>query len=115
MFRNIYIKNCSGYNVALASRYCHHDSKDLKASKKKPSLKKLFSSAWEFSSQHELMAHLSANVVHFEQKGLVVINKPYGLPLKPSPDSTLCLEHCLKDLAMVLRVKELKVIKSASR
>jgi len=79
------------------------------------SIKKMFESAWSFQSHHQLMSYLSANVVYIDKGGLVVINKPYGLPIKPSPDSPLCLENCLKDLAQVFNEKELKIVKSASR
>jgi hypothetical protein len=61
------------------------------------------------------MSYLSANILHVDKSGLVVINKPYGLPLRPSPGSPFCLEGCLNDLAQIIEVKSLKVLKSASR
>jgi len=67
-------------------------------------------------TNHELLEYLSANIIHADNKsGIIVINKPYGLRIKPSEETKICLESCLKDLAEVLGVKHLEVLKSASR
>ena len=98
---------------------CQNSSKieEISETKKRTkSLKQIFSSAWEFPSNHEVLEYLSANIVHIDKSsGLFVINKPYGLPLKPSQESKICMESCLKDLAKVIGVEQLEVLKSASR
>ena len=56
--------------------------------------------AWP--SQTALTSHLFSNIVYHEPEkdkhGLVVLNKPHGLPLHPSEDSLYSLTTSLKSL-----------------
>ena len=93
---------CRGRQLLVLSRMVHATREGHGPNKNpKKSLKKMFEESWQFPSHHHLMSYLSSNIVHFEKRGLVVLNKPYGLPLKASKDSPLCLEGCLNDLAEV--------------
>ena len=73
--------------------------------------------AWP--SQSALASHLFSNIVYHEpgkdKHGLVVLNKPHGLPLHPSEDSLYSLTSSLKSLADMMEVKSLKVIKTVDR
>ena len=73
--------------------------------------------AWP--SQAALTSHLFENIVYHEpdkdKHGLVVLNKPHGLPLNPSEDSAFSLKSSLQSLADMIGVKSLKVIKSTDR
>ena len=73
--------------------------------------------AWP--SQAALTAHLFSNIVYHEPEkdkhGLVVLNKPHGLPLHRSEDSAYSLTSSLKSLADMMEVKTLKVIKTVDR
>jgi len=73
--------------------------------------------AWP--SQTALTSHLFSNIVYHEPEkdkhGLVVLNKPHGLPLHPSEDSVYSLTSSLKSLADLMEVKSLKVIKTVDR
>ena len=72
-----------------------------------------------WASQSDLTSHLFSNIVYHEPEkdkhGLVVLNKPHGLPVHPSEDSLYSLTSSLKSLADMLEVKSLKVIKTADR
>ena len=104
-----------------AARINHDDetyesSKSQNRNRNSKSLKKIYSEAWSFPSNHELLAHLADNVIHIDRgSGLVVINKPYGLALKPTAEVPVCLEKCLKEFSKVIGVKNLEVLKTAPR
>ena len=70
-------------------------------------------------SQAALTSHLLDNIVYHDpaadKHGLVLLNKPHGLPLQPVGDSAYSLASSLKDLAEMLQVKELRVVKAAER
>ena len=73
--------------------------------------------AWK--DTREVVDILFNNVVYHEpdtdKTGLVVINKPYGLPLHPAKDSPYCLASCLTGLADKLEVEKLEVVKCVER
>ena len=104
-----------------AARINHDDEtvespKSQNRNRNSKSLKKIYSEAWNFPSNHELLAHLADSVIHIDRKsGLVVINKPYGLALKPTAEVPVCLEKCLKEFSKVIGVKSLEVLKTAPR
>jgi len=72
-----------------------------------------------WKSSGKLVDDLHSNVVYYDPEnddsGLVVINKPQGLAVKPAKDSAHCLESCLPALAARLGVPQLQVIKSVER
>jgi len=67
----------------------------------------------------KVVDNLFNNIVYHDQErdktGLVVINKPYGLPLSPSKDSPISLDMCLSGLANKLEVEKLEVLKCTER
>lgn len=70
-------------------------------------------------SQAALTSHLFDNIVYHDpaadKHGLVLLNKPHGLPLHPVADSAYSLSSSLKELADLLQVKELRVVRAAER
>ena len=72
-----------------------------------------------WSMQEKLTKHLFANILYHEPEqdrhGLVVLNKPYGLPLRNSEDSAYSLESSMESLASLLEVDQLYVLKTAER
>jgi len=84
-----------------------------------PKILNTFAKLNKWKSQATLVDHLKKNVVFYNPKedehGLVVINKPYGLPIKKAEDSEYCLEGCIGALATLLGEKQLHVIKSVER
>jgi hypothetical protein len=108
-------KNFSVYCQNL-SRITYEEELSEKPNRNRKSLKRIYSEAWGFHSNRELLAHLAGNVIHLDKKsGLVVINKPYGLALKPTVEVPVCLEKCLKEFAKVIGFKTLEVLKTAPR
>jgi len=73
--------------------------------------------AWK--NQDALLEELFENIVYHEpesdKSGLVVLNKPYGLPRKPSNDSLYALEPVLPILSDKLGVKSLNIVKCTER
>ena len=61
---------------------------------------------------------LSKNIVYYDKiydkSGLIVINKPAGVPLKSSKDA-IGLEDCLPDLSQILGVEKITVVKTVHR
>jgi len=92
-----------------------HAGKDNKVSNVAREYQKLC--VWRDISQ--VVDTLYNNVVYHDKErdksGLVVINKPYGLPLRPSEDSAYSLDMCLPGLASRLEVETLEVVKCAER
>jgi len=99
-------------------------------------IKKSYASAWNFSTRYsdhfsselelylailfqfreELMKELLKDVLYLDLKeGVVVINKPHGLPLNKTDDSQFCLTDCLVDLAASFEVKSLEAFKVPPR
>jgi len=114
--KSVLLQPVKHFSVNCCQKLSKIDENSETLKKRTKSLKQIFSSAWEFPSNHDVLEYLSANIVHIDRSsGLFVINKPYGLPLKPSQESKICLESCLKDLAKVIGVEQLEVLKSASR
>jgi len=78
-----------------------------------------FQSLCTWKGSTELVDKLHKNIVYYEpesdKSGLVVLNKPYGLALRKTEDSPYCLESCLEELAVLLEVENLEVLKSAER
>jgi 23S rRNA-/tRNA-specific pseudouridylate synthase len=70
-----------------------------------------------WASKAAVTEHLFSSVVYHEPEkdGLVVVNKPYGLPLLPKDDSSYCLTDCLSGLAEMLEVKTLDVLRTSER
>ena len=104
-----------------SSKFNHNDEtfenrKPHNPNRNSKSLKKIYSESWGLTSNHELLAHLADNVIHIDRRsGLVVINKPYGLALKPTAETPVCLEKCLKEFSKVIGVPSLEVLKTAPR
>jgi hypothetical protein len=62
------------------------------------------------------MDQLVTSIIHVDFKeGVVVINKPNGIPLHPSDDCNFSLTDTLNDLAAVIDVKHLKPFKVPPR
>ena len=88
--------------------------------KEKTSKFDVYANAKDFRSNSDLARHLEDNILFFEPskakyQGLLVLNKPYGIPLKEGETSTTSFEKALPILADRLQIKDLKVIKSCGR
>ena len=74
-------------------------------------------SVWK--DENALVEDLHSNIVYYEpdkdQTGVVIINKPYGLPKELSEDSQFSLVKALPDLAKRLDVSGLTVLKCSER
>ena len=72
-----------------------------------------------FASPSDLAQVLSQNVVYFRPKGdnsgLLVVNKPAGVPLKTSEDGQIGMNEAMPELAEKLKVKKIHVVKSVQR
>ena len=70
-----------------------------------------------FNSRTLLAKHLEENILYYEPKrsGLLVINKPYGLPNLPGEADEISLSCVLPELADKLSVSRINVIKSCGR
>jgi hypothetical protein len=61
----------------------------------------------------EMVEELAAGVVYAEEpggSGLIVVNKPYGLPVNTAEDSPVSLTACLPGLAERLGAGDIKII-----
>ena len=83
---------------------------DINQKRKVPAYKK----EAVFNSKSLLAKQLKDNIVFDDSKksGLVVINKPFGLPLLPGETEDVSLTCALPELACLLNVPEISVIKS---
>ena len=92
---------------------------DTPAKEKEKKLVACFRKMNVWPSQSALTSHLFSNIVYHEPEkdkhGLVVLNKPHGLPLHPSEDSLYSLTSSLSSLADMMEVRSLKVIKTVDR
>lgn len=86
---------------------------------KQKTLKRAYLSEGKFTSGAALANELAQNIVHFNKKensGLVVVNKPAGVPLKSNDGSLqVGLNDAMPDLAGMLGVSQLRVVKSVQR
>ena len=82
-------------------------------------LKREYEHLCVWKDQNEIVEHLYSNIVYYEpekdKSGLVVLNKPYGLPKSTGDDSKYSLETSLPHLADKLGLTCLSVIKSCER
>jgi len=96
-----------------------HEVEEENIDKSGPKLLNTFNRLNTWRSQANLVEDLKKNVLFYnpedDKHGLVIINKPYGLPVNKSQDSEYCLEGCTGALANVLGTKQLHVIKSVER
>ena len=90
-----------------------------KPKKQEQKLSGMYKKLGTWKDQDALTSHLYSNILYFEPEqdkhGLVVINKPYGLPLHSQEDSPYSLESSSKGLAEMLEVAALYPIKTAER
>jgi len=93
--------------------------KPYQEGKKVKTLRNEVQSLCAWKDQDELLEELFENIVYHEpesdKSGLVVLNKPYGLPRKPSDDSLYALESVLPLLSDRLEVKSLQIVKCTER
>ena len=86
---------------------------------RKSRLKKHFETICVWKDQNDLVDHIHSNIVYHDpandESGLVVINKPYGLPKSVSNDSPFALTPVLPLLAEKIGVKSLQVVKCCER
>ena len=70
-----------------------------------------------FDSKTLLAKHLKENILYDGSKssGLVVVNKPFGLSLLPGETEEVSLNCALPELASILNVSNISVIKSCGR
>ena len=81
-------------------------------------LKEAYASEGKYQSTSELAKHLAKNVVYFEPKdksGVIIVNKPAGVPLKATQDGFIGLTEAMPELAHILNLKEIRVVKSVQR
>ena len=82
-------------------------------------LKNLYKAEGRFDSPTDLAEVLFRNVIHYKHKGdhsgLLVINKPAGVPLKTSNDGLVGLQEALPILGEKIGAKNISVIKSVQR
>ena len=105
-------------NLDSEYEYKSESTKDQKSKRKTKLLKKEFESLCSWKDQSELVSELQSNIVYHEPQdktGLVVLNKPYGLPKTPSEDCQYSLESSLPHLADQLGVKNLSIVKASER
>lgn len=86
---------------------------------KQKTLKKVYLAEGKYTSSAALAAELAQNVVHYNKKentGLVVVNKPAGVPLRSQDDNLqVGLQDAMPSLAEMLGVPKLQVVKSVQR
>ncbi len=106
-------------NVRLV-RKCSTDSASTRDKLKV--LKMAYASEGRYESNTELALDLAKNVVFYDNKRpgctrLIVINKPAGVPLRSakSDDFRVSLTDALPDLAEILKVKKVSIVKSVQR
>lgn len=99
---------------------CVSDSKSVS----KKALRHLYMNEGKFQCSESLASHLASNVVYFDLKndksGLIVVNKPAGLPMRKTDDSSVGLTDALPLLSSMLGLKlkpdnKLHVIRTTHR
>lgn len=113
-------RHCRCHNVSYATAAGSPDQAQ------KP--REVYGATGQFRSVVDLAKHLEENVLFYERQnpktqGLMVLNKPYGLPIKkveghhdPGSPASVSLEEALPLLAESMKIKrELKVLKSCGR
>ena len=94
-------------------------SKSIKDDKTVHKLRREYEHLCVWKDQNDMVESLYSNIVYYEpekdKSGLVVLNKPYGLPKSTGDDSTYSLETSLPHLADKLGVSRLNVIKCCER
>ena len=82
-------------------------------------LKEAYLSEGKYQSISELAKHLSHQIVYYEPKkdksGVIIVNKPAGVPLKSTQDGFLGLTDAMPDLADILGLKRISVVKTVQR
>merc|ERR1712110_1239807 len=72
----------------------------------------------KYKSSQEMAKDLAKNIVYYDKKkdksGLIVINKPAGVPLKTSKDA-IGLEDAMPELSQLLGVEKITVVKSVHK
>ena len=95
------------------------ESSKIKENKTVHKLKREYEHLCVWKDQNDMVEQLYSNIVYYEpekdKSGLVVLNKPYGLPKSTGDDSTYSLETSLPHLADKLGVNSLNVIKCCER
>ena len=114
--RNIQIKNIdSEFNLRERKETEERDE----VTKKGKTLLREYGRLCAWNDENDLVENLLKNIVYFEpendKSGLVVLNKPYGLPKSTASDAAYCLESALPQLALKLDVPSLHVLKCCER
>ena len=95
------------------------DFQDNKQNTKTKKLKNIYQQLCNWKDLNELTEQLFENIVYYEpdndKSGLIVLNKPHGLPKLPTDDCKYALEPSLPLLAKKLDVDNLQVIKCTER
>ena len=82
-------------------------------------LKEAYASEGRYQSPSELAKHLSNNVLYYEPKkdksGVIIVNKPAGVPLKADKDGFIGLSEAMPELASILGLQQIRVVKSVQR
>lgn len=86
----------------------------------RPPLRRQYDLVGHWDSQQSLVDELESNVVHLDvdgrQRGTVVLNKPYGLPLNKQDNCPYYLKESLKELAKRLQLdQKLILVKAPER
>ena len=81
-------------------------------------LKNAYLAEGKYKSSVEMANDLAQNIVYYDPKkdtsGLIVVNKPAGVPLKTSKDS-IGLEDAMPELSQLLGLEKIHVVKSVQK
>ena len=101
-------KSCRSYSTA----------KEMTDSQKLKLLRNAYLFEGKYKSTKEMATDLAKNIVYYDKKrdksGLIVINKPAGVPLKTSKDN-IGLEDAMPELSQILGVEKIEVVKSVHK
>merc|ERR1712029_237117 len=91
----------------------------LNSKDKLKTLKEAYASEGKYQSPSELARHLSNNVLYYEPKkdksGVIIVNKPAGVPLKADKDGFIGLSEAMPELASIFGLQNISVVKSVQR
>ena len=101
-------------NLRIQCKNLSMNSKD-----KVKTLKEAYASEGKYQSPSELARHLSNNVLYYEPKkdksGVIIVNKPAGVPLKADKDGFIGLSEAMPELASIFGLQNISVVKSVQR